>query len=92
MKKIINCFRQVSLIEPSFESIINGNYKISRPLFVYFKKEHLDLIASMRQFIEEIISKNTLGNEGYLLQKGLIPLTDLELQAVKEQIEIDLKN
>ena len=79
-------------IEPSFESIINGNYKISRPLFVYFKKEHLDLIASMRQFIEEIISKNTLGNEGYLLQKGLIPLTDLELQAVKEQIEIDLKN
>lgn len=79
-------------VEPSFESIIEGSYKISRPLFVYFKKEHLDLIFSMRQFVGEIISKNTLGFEGYLMQKGLIPLTDLELKAVREQIEIDLKN
>jgi phosphate transport system substrate-binding protein len=79
-------------VEPSFESIIEGSYKISRPLFVYFKKEHLDLIFSMRQFVGEIISKNTLGFEGYLMQKGLIPLTDLELKAVREQVEIDLKN
>jgi len=79
-------------IEPTFETIINEDYKISRPLFVYFKKEHLDLITSMRQFIEEIISKNTLGNEGYLLQKGLIPLTDLELQKVRDETEFNLKN
>jgi hypothetical protein len=46
----------------------------------------------MRQFVGEIISKNTLGFEGYLMQKGLIPLTDLELKAVREQVEIDLKN
>ena len=79
-------------VEPSFETIISGNYKISRPLFVYFKTQHLNLISSMSQFIEEIISKNTLGNEGYLLQKGLIPLSDLELQKIRNDTEIILKN
>ncbi len=78
-------------VEPSFETIISGNYKISRPLFVYFKTQHLNLISSMSQFIEEIISKNTLGNEGYLLQKGLIPLSDLELQKIRNDTEIILK-
>jgi hypothetical protein len=45
----------------------------------------------MSQFIEEIISKNTLGNEGYLLQKGLIPLSDPELQKIRNDTEIILK-
>ncbi len=80
----------IESVEPSLDSIIKGNYKISRPLFVYYKKEHLELMPSMEKFIEEIISKNTLGNEGYLLQKGLIPLNDLELKNVRDQIQIDL--
>ena len=76
----------------SQDNIISGSYQISRPLFIYFKKEHLDLIFAMRQFISEIISNNTLGFEGYLLQKGLIPLTDLELKNVRDEVEINLKN
>ena len=40
----------------------------------------------MRQFIAEIISTNTIGTDGYLLQKGLIPLTDLELKKVRGEI------
>ena len=71
---------------PSFDNIASGAYSVSRPLFIYFKKEHLDLIKGMREFIAEIISKNTIGADGYLLQKGLIPLTDLELKKVRDEI------
>ena len=83
-------FIQSSLINnvvPSLENIVSGAYKISRPLYIYYKKEHLNLIDGMKEFIAEIISKNTLGNEGYLLQTGLIPLSNQEI----EKIEVGLR-
>lgn len=76
----------IDKIEPSFENIASGKYKVSRPLFIYFKKEHLDLVAGMREFVKEIISTDTIGNDGYLLQKGLIPLTSLETKKVRDEV------
>ncbi len=76
----------INQIMPSFDNITSGSYSVSRPLFIYFKKEHLNLIHGMREFIQEIVSKNTLGIDGYLLQKGLIPLTDLELEKVRGEV------
>ena len=81
---------QPSLINnatPTLENIVLGVYKISRPLYVYYKKEHLNLIDGMKEFIAEIVNKNTLGNEGYLLQTGLIPLSNQEI----EKIEVGLR-
>jgi phosphate transport system substrate-binding protein len=80
---------QPSIIEnkiPKFETIISGEYKVSRPLFIYFKKEHLNIIPGMRDFIKEIVSNNTIGKDGYLLQKGLIPLSDLETNMVRNEV------
>ncbi len=73
-------------VVPSFNSIVSGAYPVSRPLFIYAKKEHFPLVLGMKEFVQEIISKNTVGNDGYLLQKGLIPLTDLELKKVRDEI------
>ena len=81
---------QPSLINnviPTLENIVSGSYEISRPLFIYYKKEHLNLIEGMKEFIAEIVNKNTLGNEGYLLQAGLIPLSNQEI----EKIEVGLR-
>lgn len=81
---------QPSLINntvPSLENIVSEVYKISRPLYIYYKKEHLNLIGGMKEFIAEIVNKNTLGNEGYLLQTGLIPLSNQEI----EKIEVGLR-
>jgi phosphate transport system substrate-binding protein len=77
---------KINQTTPSFGNIVSGAYPVSRPLFIYFKKEHLDLVAGMREFAQEIISKNTIGSDGYLLQKGLIPLTDLELKKVRDEV------
>lgn len=75
----------INQVQPSFNSIISGQYEVSRPLFIYFKKEHLDLIPQMREFIMEIVGKDTIGPDGYLLQKGLIPLTIIELKKVRDE-------
>ncbi len=77
---------QINGAEATFNNITSGIYPISRPLFIYFKKEHLDLIPGMREFVKEIISKDTIGADGYLLQKGLIALTDLEYKKVRNEV------
>ncbi len=71
---------------PSYKTIASKQYKLSRPLFVYFKKEHLNLVDSMRDFVREIISEETLGRKGYLLNSGLVPLSDAELREVRQEI------
>jgi phosphate transport system substrate-binding protein len=76
----------INQVVPTFENIASSKYQVSRPLFIYFKKEHLDLIPGMREFVKEIISKDTIGVDGYLLQKGLIPLTNLETKKVRDEV------
>lgn len=75
----------INNVDPTFSSIVSGSYEVSRPLFIYFKKEHLDLIAGMRDFVKEIVSRDTIGPDGYLLQKGLIPLSTFELKKIEDE-------
>jgi len=73
-------------VEPSFNAIISNKYSVSRPLFIYFKREHFDLVPGMKEFIREIVGKNALGSGGYLVQKGLIPLSDSELKKLRDEV------
>jgi phosphate transport system substrate-binding protein len=59
---------------PTFEAIADGSYKVSRPLFVYFKKQHVGVIPGLKEFIAEYASDKAMGEEGYLTEKGLVPL------------------
>lgn len=77
---------KIDNVEPNFSSISSKKYKLSRPLFVYFKKENLKLMPQMRGFIEEIISADTIGRKGYLLNSGLIALSDSELDQIRKDI------
>ena len=78
---------KIENIFPTFDSIASGEYKISRPLFIYFKNEHLNLVAGIKEFINEIVSYDTLGKDGYLMQKGLIPLDDEEVKKIQDLIK-----
>ena len=71
---------------PTFENISSGKYSISRPLFIYFKKEHLPLIKGMKEFIKTIVSTNSIGEEGYLIDKGLIPSNKAEIKKIQKEI------
>lgn len=61
-------------VVPDFDSVKEGKYSISRPLFVYFKNEHFGVVPNLKEFMEEYQSPEAIGDEGYLTEKGLIPL------------------
>lgn len=65
-------------VTPSFENIASGKYPVSRPLFLYVKKAHVGAISGIKQYITEFLSDKAAGQNGYLLDKGLIPMTDAE--------------
>jgi phosphate transport system substrate-binding protein len=72
-------------VEPTFENIASGDYGVSRSLFVYAKKEHVGVIPGMEEFIAEYTSEAAWGPEGYLADKGLIPLPEADRAAQAEE-------
>jgi phosphate transport system substrate-binding protein len=71
-------------VAPSFESIAEGQYPISRPLFFYVKQAHVGAIPGLPEFTEEFVSERAMGEEGYLALKGLVPLRAAERQAIRD--------
>ena len=69
-------------VPPNFENIASGKYPVSRPLFFYVKKAHVAVIPGMKEYIAEFTSEKAAGNEGYLADKGLIPLPPAERKQV----------
>ena len=60
--------------QPTYESISLGNYKGSRLLYFYMKKDHLGVVPGMIEYVTEFTSKAAIGEDGYLLDKGLVGL------------------
>lgn len=64
--------------EPTFENIAAGKYVVSRPLFFYVKKAHVGQIPGIKEYVTEFTSEKAWGTNGYLVDKGLIPMPDSE--------------
>ena len=75
-------------VRPEFESIADGNYPISRPLYFYVKKAHADVIPGMKDYLAEFTSEKAWGDEGYLADKGMIPMPKEE----RKKFAADAKN
>jgi phosphate transport system substrate-binding protein len=58
----------------SLASIQSYEYPVARPLFVYFKKEHIAVVPGLDKFIKTYVSSRAIGPKGYLVSKGLVPL------------------
>lgn len=61
-------------VAPDYDTVAAGKYPIARKLFVYFKGSHLDSNPNLKKFMEEYQSEEAIGADGYLADKGLIPL------------------
>ncbi len=77
--------------EPNFDSIADGSYPVSRPLYFYVKKEHMKTIPGMKEYLAEFTSEKAFGGEGYLSEKGMIPLSKKERAKVAADVK-GLKN
>ena len=73
-------------VAPEFEAIAEGDYPVSRSLYFYVKKDHVGLIPGIAEFLAEFTSENAWGEDGYLADKGLIPMTDSERTEWAEKI------
>jgi phosphate transport system substrate-binding protein len=69
--------------QPTFENIAAAKYPVSRALYVYVKKAHIGVIPGLKEFVAEYTSDRAFGAEGYLVDKGLIPLTAGEVKVVR---------
>ena len=63
-------------VSPEFELISNGTYPISRSLWFYVKDAHAAVIPGIKEYVKEFTSDRAIGDDGYLIEKGLIPLND----------------
>ena len=61
---------------PTFEAIAGGEYAVSRPLYFYVKKAHVGTIPGIQEYINYFVSDSATGEDGYLVDKGLITLSD----------------
>lgn len=64
--------------EPTFDNIATGKYPVSRPLFFYVKNSHVGVIPGMVEYLAEFTSDKAWGGEGYLSDKGMIPMSSKE--------------
>ena len=71
--------------EPSFETIADGSYGLSRPLFIYIKNPHRKVIAGMDEFITEYTSDESMGEDGYLHERGLVVLPEDKLKEMQDR-------
>ncbi|MDH3923628.1 MAG: substrate-binding domain-containing protein [Xanthomonadales bacterium] len=69
---------RVNGVAPEFDSIADGSYPVSRSLFYYVKKAHVGSIPGLAEYNREFMSEKAIGDEGYLTDKGLIPMPKSE--------------
>jgi phosphate transport system substrate-binding protein len=74
--------------DPTFDNIADGKYPVSRSLFFYVKNAHVGVIPGMEEYLAEFTSERAMGPDGYLAERGLIPLP----AGAREQERLDATN
>ncbi|PCI64383.1 MAG: phosphate ABC transporter substrate-binding protein [Kordiimonadales bacterium] len=77
-------------VAATFSNISDGSYPISRPLFFYAKAEHVGKMPGLSEFVTEFISDKASGEEGYLSERGLIPMSASERQDLNGKVRLAL--
>jgi phosphate transport system substrate-binding protein len=60
----------------TYDNIASNKYPVSRPLFFYIKKQHVEMIPGIKEYVAEFTSDKAWGKDGYLADKGLIASPD----------------
>jgi len=72
-------------VDPEFENIAAGDYPVSRSLYFYVKQQHVGVIPGIEEYVVEFTSDKAWSEDGYLVDKGLIPLPDDDRAAMQSQ-------
>ena len=72
---------------PTFDAISDGSYPVSRSLFFYVKKAHVGVIPGIEEYLAEFTSERAMGEDGYLADKGMIPMMDEERARILDTVK-----
>jgi phosphate transport system substrate-binding protein len=59
-------------VVPSRETISNGKYRVSRPLYIYVKTQHIGVVPGLKEFVQFFLSDDMAGAGGSLDEAGLV--------------------
>ena len=59
-------------VEPDFDTIADGSYGVSRPLYFYVKKQHIGVVPGIEEYVDMFMSPKMIGEDGVLTEMGLI--------------------
>jgi len=71
-------------VQPTEETIADGSYTVSRPLFFYVKNAHRNAIPGINEYIELFLSEGMIGPDGMLVEIGLIPMAEERRSEVRQ--------
>jgi phosphate transport system substrate-binding protein len=74
----------INQVIPNFEAIVSGEYKVARSLYVYVKNSHANMVPGLREFAVLLTSDAAVGDDGFLILKGLLPLPADEHKTIKD--------
>ncbi|HUH77145.1 MAG TPA: substrate-binding domain-containing protein [Devosia sp.] len=60
-------------VVPSLETVVSGDYPVSRPLFFYVKGQHIGTVPGIEEYVQFFLSEGISGNGSTLETAGLIP-------------------
>ena len=77
---------KVEGVLPDYKSVESGQYSVSRSLYVYVKKQHVGAVPGILEFVRELTSDASIGEDGYNSAKGLLPLSETDRTAMKAAV------
>jgi phosphate transport system substrate-binding protein len=72
---------------PDPDTISNNEYPLARPLFIYVKDQHVGVIPGLGEFLNYYTSAEVWGPNGFLIEQGLIPMTEQKRNEVAQKVD-----
>jgi len=74
----------MSGVVPATQTIADGDYPVSRPLYFYIKAAHIGVIPGLKEYAEFFVMDEVAGPDGPLAEYGLV--SDPELAATQAAV------
>lgn len=77
---------KIGAARPTFETIEDGSYPLARSLFFYVKAAHIATTPGLHEYAQAYFADAAVGEDGYLADKGLIPLPRDQFRTAAEAV------
>ncbi|WP_083024532.1 substrate-binding domain-containing protein [Vreelandella lionensis] len=73
-------------VEPDVEALSSCEYPVARSLWFYLKNQHADEVPPMYEYANMFMEDQMIGDDGYLIDLGLIPLPESEREQSRQKV------